>query len=435
MEKMQRRFGFTLAEALIGLLVVSLITLATVPVVTKKKRDTAQGYNGRWVCYKSGNSHMVQQTINGKTTTTNTGNSCTFVPPGKAKNFTVKAIGGGGGGAAGSTPSPTFYTTNTTFKPDKNGDYIVAVMGGGGGGGQIRCGTVARTGGTGGWDVKEVTLRTDKTCTVTIGKYGEGNCGHNSKSYEKRTGGTTTFSCAGFTVQATGGEVGDSRDTDASDCDWKEWSDGRGGTPNGVSYIQRGADYVTNKITDQRITKYISGSSYGYGGYVGNEDGRPCGNGGRGAVSIMRINTSGGGAGSPGASVIKSYPKLPVLNITIGNGGAGGTSNNQAGSRGGDTVLGNLLTALGGHAGEREAIVNTSNQSRGENATVPQYSTASSLTRSYGGYTSNNSNINATAAQYDGINGAGAGGAGGGGSLESYGQGAPGRAGLVIIEW
>ena len=33
-----KKFGFTLAEALMALLVISLITIASIPVITKKKR-------------------------------------------------------------------------------------------------------------------------------------------------------------------------------------------------------------------------------------------------------------------------------------------------------------------------------------------------------------------------------------------------------------
>ena len=35
-----KKFGFTLAEALMALLVISLITIASIPVITKKKRRT-----------------------------------------------------------------------------------------------------------------------------------------------------------------------------------------------------------------------------------------------------------------------------------------------------------------------------------------------------------------------------------------------------------
>ena len=42
--------GFSLAEALMALLVVSLITIATIPVITKKKRSLENIPHGQWTC-------------------------------------------------------------------------------------------------------------------------------------------------------------------------------------------------------------------------------------------------------------------------------------------------------------------------------------------------------------------------------------------------
>lgn len=440
----KRKFGFSIAEALMALLVVSLITMAAVPVITKKKRDTSQGVHGEWMCYlNNAGQHVTRMTANGKTTTS-TGSSCTFAPPGRAQNFSVKVVGGGGGGAAGTRPTTkTFYST-TTYRPDKNGDYTVAVIGGGGGGGQIRCGSQARTGGTGGWNIQDVALRTDKTCTIQIGKGGEGNCGHNSKARSRVDGKTTSFICAGYTVQATGGEVGDSRDTDASDCDWKGWSSGKGGQPNGQSYIQTGVLSKYNTLnTNSQLALYIPGyKAYGRGGAVGNESGTSCKAGSGGAVGIIRKNTSGGGAGSPGASVVKTFPKLNVVRVTIGRGGTGGRSNGANGTQGGTTSFGNIVTALGGNAGEADFTTGSATASKGENATTPSITNVNDIQRSFGGLTENNSSVNATAAggySYNGIDGAGSGGAGGGATWSntggSFGQGADGRSGLVVVSW
>ena len=46
----QNRSGFSLAEALITLLIVCLITLASVPVITKKHRALNSNANGMWMC-------------------------------------------------------------------------------------------------------------------------------------------------------------------------------------------------------------------------------------------------------------------------------------------------------------------------------------------------------------------------------------------------
>lgn len=65
--------GFTLAEALVLLLVSSLLVIATMPVITKKKRSRLEVKNtppGGWVCLRS----MMP---------------CTFIPPAKASNFAI----------------------------------------------------------------------------------------------------------------------------------------------------------------------------------------------------------------------------------------------------------------------------------------------------------------------------------------------------------
>ena len=45
-----KRFGFSLAEALITLLIVCLITLASIPVLTKKKRGMSNTGHGTYMC-------------------------------------------------------------------------------------------------------------------------------------------------------------------------------------------------------------------------------------------------------------------------------------------------------------------------------------------------------------------------------------------------
>lgn len=68
-----RKKGFTLAEALILLLISALILVATMPVLTKKKKrrmNYKYGPPGGWVCKRE---EMP----------------CTLEPPAKAKNFAV----------------------------------------------------------------------------------------------------------------------------------------------------------------------------------------------------------------------------------------------------------------------------------------------------------------------------------------------------------
>ena len=107
-----KKDGFSLAEALITLLIVCLIVLASVPVLTKKRRTMTSQSHGSFACYwvhEGDNSRLVgKYYINGVTSdgsiTADTGenrNGCVFNPPANAKNFVVTVVGGGGGGAAG----------------------------------------------------------------------------------------------------------------------------------------------------------------------------------------------------------------------------------------------------------------------------------------------------------------------------------------------
>lgn len=69
----KERLGFTMAEALVMLLVTSLIIIATMPVITKRVRhrlDYKFGPSDGWECRKA---EMP----------------CSFSPPAKSKNFTI----------------------------------------------------------------------------------------------------------------------------------------------------------------------------------------------------------------------------------------------------------------------------------------------------------------------------------------------------------
>lgn len=142
------KLGFSLAEALITLLIVCLIVIASVPVLTKKRRTMTSQSHGSFACYwvhEGDNSKLVgKYFINGVvsdgTITSDTDenkNGCVFNPPSNAKNFVVTVVGGGGGGAAGfyKDYKKAFYQGSTAFTIPANGYYNAIVIGGGGGGG------------------------------------------------------------------------------------------------------------------------------------------------------------------------------------------------------------------------------------------------------------------------------------------------------------
>ena len=143
------KHAFTLAEALILLLIASLLAAALVPVITRKHKEV--GEHGEWVCtMDSDGKHVVKSTYRGKITqfetAYNNGEMCVFSPPAAAKDFTVKAVGGGGSGAGGTAgAAETIFnsmTENSNFAGvvDTNTSFSVIVGGAGGGGGGMACG-------------------------------------------------------------------------------------------------------------------------------------------------------------------------------------------------------------------------------------------------------------------------------------------------------
>ena len=97
--------GFSLAEALITLLVVCVITIASVPVITKKHRAKFNLPHGVYACYWNGDNLVAKYSINGKDSDgkvvydSEEGRyACEFNPPTGAKNFVATIVGGGGSG-------------------------------------------------------------------------------------------------------------------------------------------------------------------------------------------------------------------------------------------------------------------------------------------------------------------------------------------------
>ena len=97
--------GFSLAEALITLLIVCLITLASIPILTKKRRSLDNAEHGKWMCtLNSAGKHVYwSKNIgngdpNNPETWTVSGNHCKFTSPQTARNFAITATSGGVGG-------------------------------------------------------------------------------------------------------------------------------------------------------------------------------------------------------------------------------------------------------------------------------------------------------------------------------------------------
>lgn len=418
--------GFSLSEMLISLMIVSVIAVASVPVLTKKHNPKKSLVHGSWTCYRSAGStlHTATMVNKGVTKTTTSSGSCTFEPPEDAKNFSVKLVGGGGGGAAGTRPTPRIYTSSGSITVDQDGEYALLVIGGGGAGGGMRCGSITMGGGSGGWQIENVILRKNTSYYISIGRGG---------TSQGADGTASSFSGDGYSFTSTGGIGGNSRKDTVIDCRWTGSNGGVGGSPNGVAGTKGapGDSRYAGIISNSRVAAYTNNGTYGNGAPPRVYSGR------NGVVTLARVSLGSGGAGRPGEVVIKTFPALSKTVVRLGAGGSGGSYNGAKGYDGSASTFGALLKAAGGIGGDPEFVVNRTATAPGQNASVPEL-TKNSLPvsyKSFGGFSKNNSGPNARATTMIGVNGAGSGGSGGGASMDEYGYGAQGMPGAVIVEW
>lgn len=170
--------GFSLAEALITLLIVCVITLASVPVITKKHRPKTE--HGKWICtLNSQGQHVAwakgaQGSESNPDTWAATGaDYCKFNVPASARNFAITLVGGGGGGAGASTRSQTWYNDFSVQYP---GMYNFLVVGGGGHGGGSSDNKDRSAGGGAGAVVAMKLYLSDKVSQIRMQKGAKGGC-------------------------------------------------------------------------------------------------------------------------------------------------------------------------------------------------------------------------------------------------------------------
>ena len=191
----KKKQAFTLAEALILLLIAALLAAALVPVITRKHKDV--GEHGEWVCTMNGEGkHVVKSTYRGKVTqfevAANNGENCIFSPPAAAKDFTVKAVGGGGSGAGGTQGGvETIYDSRSegsnfagVIETDVN--YNILFAGGGGGGGGMACGEAKDQSDTINTDFNSTSLFCDEIVNIqsgATGAYGDSGRCKNTTNY------------------------------------------------------------------------------------------------------------------------------------------------------------------------------------------------------------------------------------------------------------
>ena len=380
MEKIfyRKSFGFSLAEALITLLIVCLITLASIPVLTKKKRNITQGATGQYICtkiplynndkitgykYVYYDSRTSEGDINDPSTweVSGDGSSCKFVPPLNAKNFGVTLIGGGGAGGKGiSKFTPVLDYNNSTYKNTKTGKYRINMVGGGAGGagGSHQSPNGAGSGGgAGGYLSGDISLPANYTYGFQIGEgskeYGAFSASQSSEPRAENGGDTIFYYLSPSGKEnifiAHGGTGGQTRTCkNRPVLGIPNWKCGGGNpSPGGNIEILKNLNFsngysgqggtgtsnvTTNNYTTAGSGILIDGAYYGAGGR-GRKDCRSAGcaeNGQRGTFSLNRYDIFGGLGGNAAVPLVIPMPKIEgYLQIEVGDGGDPTLSNDE----------------------------------------------------------------------------------------------------------
>lgn len=123
------RKGFTLVEAMVLMLLFSIMLAASMPLISKRHTELKKVAHGMYVCSNNTDgTYQADGTYNNNGTYTEqlfkndalvinntTATSCTFTPPLKAEYFMIQVVGGGGGGGypGAMTTGSTDHTTNS----------------------------------------------------------------------------------------------------------------------------------------------------------------------------------------------------------------------------------------------------------------------------------------------------------------------------------
>ena len=194
-----KKYGFSLAEALITILIIGLVAILSVPLCKKLVKKDNNPNKGVWMATRDSKGDAVywttgmgnkdnpdkwtkcktQCTINGELVD----DCCVFDSPLNVRNFSLTAVGGGGGGAGANVELKKF---TSSFRVDNPGYYRMLAIGGGGAGSLWNCDRSwlknAGGGGTGGLGYAEFTLGDDaKYIYYTVGNGGT-NCDYHGSA-------------------------------------------------------------------------------------------------------------------------------------------------------------------------------------------------------------------------------------------------------------
>ena len=378
-----RKCVFSLAEAMITILIIGILALLSVPVAKKIVKKDSNPNKGIWMATRNSNGEAVYWKkgmgnkdnpdkwtkcnttceINGQTVS----DCCVFDSPLNVRNFSLTVVGGGGGG--------------------------------GGAGRRQTC---------------------HKGNDGAAGSQGEvvfGSSAVNKKNYNSSEGNGVTrcgsMYCPAYDKKACNGQG----------CYGK---------------VSRGGITEMENLFDVSLLPF-SGSvnKYGDGGETWSKHlgGILVGANGYAAMMVDVVYIGEGGKAAPNPKISKFYPSFDKrrFDVTIDAGGKGGEKG-MAGKPGGETKVGNIFTVQGGDGGESYNPTTTSTTGKyagGNGGDDSMYIKGEVQTTAKGGYASGNtSSANGQNAKYYGSGGGGAGVSG-----STSGTGGNGAPGYVIIEW
>lgn len=465
--------GFSLAEALITLLIISVVVAMTTVMVGKNRKFKKAGQDeNTWTCSIVNGVHTVGGSgANGAAlpgTGSSDGNSCTFIPPKGVSQFYVTAIGGGGGGASGSSSSNMAQAKEPnvpiSFMPPISGPYYVAVIGGGGGGGGKKRGKApTQGGGAGGVMAGIVNLKAGTTYRLNVGNGGSGG----DKGHSGHSGQESSFVGGDLRLIGKGGGGGygvfgiGSRKASAYNDDGSQsgqgggfvgpsghkgenapWGDAVAIPPGYVCAARPVAGGSSNCVVpDLNVKLGLSLEDimhvYGRGG-MGTDNKQRGGDGLPGYVKALYSSIFSGEGGRAGMQSYYVYKRNPgETKVVIGKGGKGAQDDNEDGKEGSSSRFGERVIAAGGEGGRKEfkdaSIADPNPKVEGGTggfSPAPKDLAGYDFSDPLGGLAGTNGTVNGL-----GFNAPGSGGGGGGANAAAYGKGADGADGIVIVTW
>lgn len=460
--KIENIKAFSLAEALITLLIVCLITLASVPVLTKKHRSKNKAEtqsHGTYTCFLDGAGvYHFQSEINGiKNEGVLDTDFCKFTPPSDGRDYTVVAIGGGAGGGAGYSFTDTkMFTSSSIYTVPEDGIYDFVIIGGGGGGYPRRV-SLNNRGESGGYLSGITELNKGDSIIVSVGQ-----AGYQSESVSGNiVAGDSSILTPEKVYVATAGQgcklVNYNNEDGSGSCGY---SNGQMGLPNGTRGFDASLENIyacpvysnsepyKSMIPSNMLPKPGCGGGCRWDTYRGKGsendkaldklDGRASG----GFVAIGSTTKYCGEGGSAGDVVSVGFKDInDDVEIKLGKGGKGAVDKSTNAQNGQSSKFGNFVIAKGGIAGRSSSScdVNGDGKIIGHNG-LPSFLVTNALTFGAcgGGRTcqmadKTNKSVNFENLSLNGMNAESFGSGGGGGAID--GSGGNGAVGIVYIKW